>query len=333
MVATLAKVSSDKAAADYYIESQASHRPAGEYYLAGEEPDGVWWNPHGLFGLEDGRRVDANAFYRLHQGYAPFDPNDPNDLGEDVKLTRNAGSPDRVAAYDLTFSADKSVSTLWAMTHGEDDRLHRELARAHDNAVRSALDLIVDKYCAWTRSALGEDGPLEAMRCQDHGGDIPASVVAGERTAAPYSLCHLQRRARRRRQVALVLRIPALRVVHDSRLHLPPGARLEHHPAPRPRRRTTWPRSRVLPDPRCAPRTPRPLVQPAQDQSCTDRKGAWASRPPTARPAAQRINKATRTGEGQEPRSRPAASSSGPSTAHVSSKTSRRSSRKCRPIW
>ena len=162
MVATLAKVSSDRAAADYYIESQASHRPPGEYYLAGEEPDGVWYNPHGLFGLEDGRRVDANAFYRLHQGYAPFDPYDPNDLGEDVKLTRNAGSPDRVAAFDLTFSADKSVSTLWAMTHGEDDHVHRELARAHDDAVRSALDLIVNKHCAWTRR-LGDKGKLKSV--------------------------------------------------------------------------------------------------------------------------------------------------------------------------
>ena len=168
MVGTLAQVSSSRDAADYYIHSQASHRPVGDYYLAGEEPDGVWYNPHGLFGLEDGRRVDANAFYRLHQGYAPFNPDDPNDLGEEVKLTRNAGSDTRVAAFDLTFSADKSVSTLWAMTHGEDDHMHRELARAHDDAVRSALDVIVNKNCAWTRR-LGDDGKLES---------IPAKIMA-----------------------------------------------------------------------------------------------------------------------------------------------------------
>ena len=148
MVGTLARVSSAKEAADYYIQSQASHRPPGDYYLCGEEPDGVWWNPHSLFGLEDGARVDANAFYKLHQGYAPFDPYDPNDLGEKVKLTRNAGSERRTAAFDLTFSADKSVSTLWAMTDGH---VHDELARAHDDAVRTALDLIVGKYCAKTR--------------------------------------------------------------------------------------------------------------------------------------------------------------------------------------
>ena len=168
MVGTLAQVSSSRDAADYYIHSQASHRPPGEYYTGGEEPDGVWYNPHELFGLEDGRRVDANAFYQLHQGYAPFDPEDPNDLGERVKLTRNAGSDTRVAAFDLTFSADKSVSTLWAMTHGEDDHMHRELARAHDDAVRSALELIVNKHCAWTRRR-GEDGELE---------DLPARIMA-----------------------------------------------------------------------------------------------------------------------------------------------------------
>ena len=165
MVGTLARISSAKEAADYYIESQASHRPPGEYYLAGEEPDGVWYNPHGLFGLEDGRRVDANAFHRLHQGYAPFNPNDENDNGEPLKLTRNAGSETRTAAFDLTFGADKSVSTLWAMTHGEDDHIHNELARAHDDAVRTALDLIINKYCAWTRRR-GEDGTLEAMRAK-----------------------------------------------------------------------------------------------------------------------------------------------------------------------
>ena len=148
MVGTLARISSAKEAADYYIQSQASHRPPGEYYLCGEEPDGVWWNPHELFGLEDGRRVDANAFYKLHQGYAPFNPYDPNDLGDEVKLTRNAGSEKRTAAFDLTFSADKSVSTLWAMTDGH---VQDELARAHDDAVRTALDLIVGKYCGKTR--------------------------------------------------------------------------------------------------------------------------------------------------------------------------------------
>ena len=50
MVATLAQAAS----AAYYLESQRSFRHPNEYYTAGEEPDGVWFNPTGLFGLADG---------------------------------------------------------------------------------------------------------------------------------------------------------------------------------------------------------------------------------------------------------------------------------------
>ena len=48
MVATLAQAAS----AAYYLESQRSFRHPNEYYTAGEEPDGVWFNPKGLFALE-----------------------------------------------------------------------------------------------------------------------------------------------------------------------------------------------------------------------------------------------------------------------------------------
>ena len=41
MVATLAQAAS----AAYYLESQRSFRHPNEYYTAGEEPDGVWFNP------------------------------------------------------------------------------------------------------------------------------------------------------------------------------------------------------------------------------------------------------------------------------------------------
>ena len=46
MVATLAQAAS----ASYYLESQRSFRHPNEYYTAGEEPDGVWFNPEGLLG-------------------------------------------------------------------------------------------------------------------------------------------------------------------------------------------------------------------------------------------------------------------------------------------
>ena len=68
MVATLAQAAS----AEYYLESQRSFRHPNEYYTAGEEPDGVWFNPKGLLGLENGGKVDSRrlpaALQRLRAG-------------------------------------------------------------------------------------------------------------------------------------------------------------------------------------------------------------------------------------------------------------------------
>ena len=99
----------------------------------------MWWNPCGLFGLADGGRVDGGEFHRLYHGFAP-------DGGE--RLTRNAGSEKRSPGLDMTFSADKSVSALWAIA---DPELRSEIERAHNDAARAALAETVLRYCAWTR--------------------------------------------------------------------------------------------------------------------------------------------------------------------------------------
>ena len=135
MVATLAQMAS----AAYYLESQRSFRHPNEYYTAGEEPDGVWWNPSGLFGLADGGRVDGGDFHRLYHGFAP---------GDGERLTRNAGSEKRSPGLDMTFSADKSVSALWALA---DPELRSQIECAHNDAARAALTETVLRYCAWTR--------------------------------------------------------------------------------------------------------------------------------------------------------------------------------------
>ncbi len=135
MVATLAQAAS----AAYYLENQRSFRHPNEYYTAGEEPDGVWFNPSGLFGLADGGRVDSADFHRLYNGFAP-------DTGD--KLTQNAGSERRSAGLDMTFSADKSVSALWAVA---DPELRSEIEQAHNDAARSALEETVLRHCAYTR--------------------------------------------------------------------------------------------------------------------------------------------------------------------------------------
>ena len=90
MVATLAQAAS----AAYYLENQRSFRHPNEYYTAGEEPDGVWFNLKGLFGLADGGKVDSSDFHRLYNGFAPSGGG---------KLTQNAGSERRSAGlYGLS---------------------------------------------------------------------------------------------------------------------------------------------------------------------------------------------------------------------------------------
>ena len=146
MVATLAQAAS----AAYYLESQRSFRHPNEYYTAGEEPDGVWFNPKGLFDLEDGGRVDSADFHRLYHGFAPDGSG---------KLTRNAGSERRSPGLDITFSADKSISALWAIT---DPGLRAGIEQAHNDAVRVALEETVFGHCAWTRIRNG-DGQIEVL--------------------------------------------------------------------------------------------------------------------------------------------------------------------------
>ena len=146
MVATLAQAAS----AAYYLESQRSFRHPNEYYTAGEEPDGVWFNPKALFGLADGGKVDSSDFHRLYNGFAP------NTGG---KLTQNAGSERRSAGLDMTFSADKSVSALWAVA---DPELRSEIERAHNDAARVALEETVLRHCAYTRIR-NRDGEIEVL--------------------------------------------------------------------------------------------------------------------------------------------------------------------------
>ena len=146
MVATLAQAAS----AAYYLESQRSFRHPNEYYTAGEEPDGIWFNPKSLFGLAGGAKVDSSDFHRLYDGFAP-------DSGG--KLTRNAGSERRSAGLDMTFSADKSVSALWAIA---DPELRSEIEQAHNDAARVALEETVLRHCAYTRIR-NRDGEIEVL--------------------------------------------------------------------------------------------------------------------------------------------------------------------------
>ena len=147
MVASIGQMAS----AEYYLESQRSYRHPNEYYTAGEEPDGTWFNPKGLFDLEDEVKVDSGQFQRLYNGFAP---------DESGKLVQRAGNPDRSPGVDMTFSVDKSVSALWAIAEPETRERIEAMAVA---AARAALEDSVLKYCSYTRvSENGVTRPVDA---------------------------------------------------------------------------------------------------------------------------------------------------------------------------
>ena len=147
MVATIGQMAS----AEYYLESQRSYRHPNEYYTAGEESDGAWFNPKGLFGLDDGARVDSGEFHRLYNGFAPDGSG---------KLVQRAGSPDRSPGVDLTFSVDKSVSSLWAIA---EPGMRAQIEAMAVSAARAALEDSVLRYCNYTRvSAKGVSRAVEA---------------------------------------------------------------------------------------------------------------------------------------------------------------------------
>jgi len=112
-------------------------KAAGGYYLG---PDGepereiARWFGQGVTALGLGETpIDKRTMLLLGKG---LDPNHPK-----RQLVMQAGGQ-HVAAMDMTFSADKSVSVLWARA----DEAHRaELAAAHQAAVDEALRHIEDR--------------------------------------------------------------------------------------------------------------------------------------------------------------------------------------------
>ncbi len=107
----------------YYTEE------LGGYYLDGGDPDGEWWGRGAdiEFGLDGA--VNPEAFLALMAGR---DPRTGAQLGR-------AYGERSARGYDITFSAPKSVSVLWAI--GDAETQHQVLA-AHDAAVAAVLGYV-----------------------------------------------------------------------------------------------------------------------------------------------------------------------------------------------
>ena len=108
-----------------------------DYYTEGGEPPGRWIGC-GLSALGLSGEVDKLVFQHLLLGYSPD--------GRSA-LVQNAGDPNRQAAWDLTFSAPKTLSALWSQADFETQRLIQEL---HALAVMKTLSYLED-VAAFTR--------------------------------------------------------------------------------------------------------------------------------------------------------------------------------------
>jgi conjugative relaxase-like TrwC/TraI family protein len=114
--------------ADSGIASYYEHLSQDDYYQAGSEPPGQWHGAlSGALGLHGD--VRPGQLRRLFEGYDPVSGR---------ALASNAGENHK-AGWDLTFSAPKSVSLAWAFS---DLEMQREIAAAHDSAVRAGLDYL-----------------------------------------------------------------------------------------------------------------------------------------------------------------------------------------------
>jgi len=111
-----------------------------DYYLNGGEPLGRWFGK-GAQGLGVASHVERDELSALFRGFGP----------KNQKLVMNAGTPNRQPGWDLTFSAPKSVSTLWSQASPP---MRAAIELAHSEAFTAAL-IYVERTASVTRRGHG----------------------------------------------------------------------------------------------------------------------------------------------------------------------------------
>jgi conjugative relaxase-like TrwC/TraI family protein len=144
-----------KARKDYYLQKLGEISPREDYYLRGGTATGSW---HGSGAAELGitGTVSAEGLVRLFDGQHAT-------TGE--QLGRRLRK-DGVAAWDLTFSADKSVSLMWAFG---DDETRRHVVEAFEEATSEAVAYL-ESVASSTRGA-ARTPILDSDGRQIHGED------------------------------------------------------------------------------------------------------------------------------------------------------------------
>lgn len=138
-----------------------------EYYLTGREPAGVWFSTSSALGITAGKLVEADLFEKLHAG-----------LGADGKplLANDGGKKERVAGYDLTLSAPKSVSILYAIA----DPATRAAIEQVQMEASQAVVAMLDREAAFTRR--GKNGVIIEKASL-----VVAAFQHGEARPAPHA--------------------------------------------------------------------------------------------------------------------------------------------------
>ncbi len=125
-----------------YYERQVA-RGEDDYYSGRGEAPGEWTGA-GTESLGLAGRVSAEQFSALVAGRDPRNPG--------RRLRSTPGEP-KVAAFDLTFSAPKSVSVLFAVAP---EGFSGQLVACHEEAVRAALEYLEDMAVRVRRGKAGE---------------------------------------------------------------------------------------------------------------------------------------------------------------------------------
>jgi conjugative relaxase-like TrwC/TraI family protein len=112
-----------------------------DYYLKGGEPRGLYLGK-GAEALGLNRLVDEKECKWLLDGFSP-DGKDP--------LTQNAGDPKHQAGWDLTFSAEKSISAIWSQATAD---VRKAIQEAQAEAVKEDISYL-QECAAFTRRGKG----------------------------------------------------------------------------------------------------------------------------------------------------------------------------------
>ncbi len=158
------------ASAGYYSRQTAYYAKEG-----GIEPRGVWYAPAGDLGLMDGAPVDPDLFERLFVG---------KDVDGRSLITNGGGRLDRVPAFDVTLSAPRSVSLIWAFG---DEQTRHAIEAAHARAMRQTLEMLECESSFTRRGRGGERIERVALTAATfrHGESRPAEHADGAIFADP----------------------------------------------------------------------------------------------------------------------------------------------------